>query len=543
MSRPRSRPPAARADRARVAGSGIMRRAAPGVRPTDPCRGNPWIRTCASRTSPSPIPRPSCRATAGASPCSTDGLRAARVGRRRRLRGPRVDVRAASRPAGAGRSRSSTARRALEIVTDRAAPRLRPRAVHARRAERPGPRQRQQLPQRLALRRARARPRRHDPHARRRRRPRPARARHRVARRASPRSTTPARSLFDDDGWVSPRDGGPDRPLRVRLRPRLRRRRCRPSTPSPGRQPVLPRWALGNWWSRYHRYSADSYLALLDRFDAEGLPFSVAVLDMDWHRVDSVPEQLRLGLDRLQLGARRCSPTRRASSPSCTAAACGSRSTSIRPTACARSRTPTRRWPRRSAATPTAGSRSRSTSPTRRSSTPTSTSCTTRSRTRASTSGGSTGSRARTRASPASTRCGCSTTSTSSTPAASGRRPLTFSRYAGPGQPPLPGRLLRRRASSPGRRCDFQPEFTATASNIGYGWWSHDIGGHIFGVRDDELATRWVQLGVFSPILRLHSSSNPFLVKEPWLYPARGARRDDARRCASATGSCPTCTR
>ena len=39
-------------------------------------------------------------------------------------------------------------------------------------------------------------------------------------------------------------------------------------------------------------------------------------------------------------------------------------------------------------------------------------------------------------------------------------------------------------------------------------------------MRDDELATRWVQLGVFSPILRLHSSSNPFLVKEPWLYPA-----------------------
>jgi alpha-glucosidase (family GH31 glycosyl hydrolase) len=66
---------------------------------------------------------------------------------------------------------------------------------------------------------------------------------------------------------------------------------------------------------------------------------------------------------------------------------------------------------------------------------------------------------------------------------------------------------------------DFQPEFTATASNIGYGWWSHDIGGHLWGVRDDELATRWVQYGVFSPILRLHSSSNPFLVKEPWLYP------------------------
>jgi Glycosyl hydrolases family 31 len=50
-------------------------------------------------------------------------------------------------------------------------------------------------------------------------------------------------------------------------------------------------------------------------------------------------------------------------------------------------------------------------------------------------------------------------------------------------------------------------------------------------VRDDELATRWVQLGVFSPILRLHSSSNPFLVKEPWLYPgeARAAMTEALR--------------
>jgi alpha-glucosidase (family GH31 glycosyl hydrolase) len=100
-----------------------------------------------------------------------------------------------------------------------------------------------------------------------------------------------------------------------------------------------------------------------------------------------------------------------------------------------------------------------------------------------------------------------------------GRRPLTFSRYAGPGSHRYPvgfsGDALVSWAS-----LEFQPEFTATAANVGYGWWSHDIGGHIFGVRDDELAARWVQLGVFSPILRLHSSSNPFLVKEPWLYPS-----------------------
>ena len=105
-----------------------------------------------------------------------------------------------------------------------------------------------------------------------------------------------------------------------------------------------------------------------------------------------------------------------------------------------------------------------------------------------------------------------------------GRRPLTFSRYAG-------SAATATRSASPATRIitwaslDFQPYFTATASNVGYGWWSHDVGGHIFGYSDDELATRWVQLGVFSPILRLHSSDNPFITKEPWLLPGERARR------------------
>ena len=38
------------------------------------------------------------------------------------------------------------------------------------------------------------------------------------------------------------------------------------------------------------------------------------------------------------------------------------------------------------------------------------------------------------------------------------------------------------------------------------------------GYRDDELSTRWVQFGVFSPILRLHSSCSDFTSKEPWNY-------------------------
>lgn len=64
----------------------------------------------------------------------------------------------------------------------------------------------------------------------------------------------------------------------------------------------------------------------------------------------------------------------------------------------------------------------------------------------------------------------------------------------------------------------FQPYSTATASNIGYTWWSHDIGGHMGGKKDDELYIRWVQFGVFSPVNRLHSTSNEFMGKEPWKY-------------------------
>ncbi|MFI7480819.1 TIM-barrel domain-containing protein [Kocuria sp. M1R5S2] len=98
-----------------------------------------------------------------------------------------------------------------------------------------------------------------------------------------------------------------------------------------------------------------------------------------------------------------------------------------------------------------------------------------------------------------------------------GSRPLTLSRYAGPGSHRYPvgfsGDTVISWAS-----LAFQPHFTATAANIGFGWWSHDIGGHIFGARDDELATRWLQYGVFSPILRLHSGNNDFIAKEPWRY-------------------------
>lgn len=101
-----------------------------------------------------------------------------------------------------------------------------------------------------------------------------------------------------------------------------------------------------------------------------------------------------------------------------------------------------------------------------------------------------------------------------------GKRGLMFSRFAGPGSQRYPigfsGDTIITWDS-----LDFQPYFTLTASNIGYGWWSHDIGGHMMGYRDDELNTRWIQLGVFSPIFRLHSTRELFLGREPWAYGKR----------------------
>ncbi|MDR0922620.1 MAG: alpha-xylosidase [Lactobacillales bacterium] len=94
---------------------------------------------------------------------------------------------------------------------------------------------------------------------------------------------------------------------------------------------------------------------------------------------------------------------------------------------------------------------------------------------------------------------------------------LILSRYAGAGSHRYPigfsGDTIVTWES-----LDFQPYFTATASNIGYSWWSHDIGGHMKGYSDEELSLRWLQFGVFSPINRLHSSASSFNSKEPWAF-------------------------
>lgn len=97
------------------------------------------------------------------------------------------------------------------------------------------------------------------------------------------------------------------------------------------------------------------------------------------------------------------------------------------------------------------------------------------------------------------------------------QRPLIFSRYAGLGSHRYPIGFSGDTAAT-WASLDFQPYFTSTASNVGYSWWSHDIGGHMGGEKDNELFVRWVQFGVFSPINRLHSQDGEFSGKEPWRY-------------------------
>ena len=70
----------------------------------------------------------------------------------------------------------------------------------------------------------------------------------------------------------------------------------------------------------------------------------------------------------------------------------------------------------------------------------------------------------------------------------------------------------------------FLPWFTATSSNVGYGYWGHDIGGHQQhgGNKhrtDPELFTRRIQYGVFTPIFKTHSTQNANLDRRIWAYP------------------------
>jgi len=104
-----------------------------------------------------------------------------------------------------------------------------------------------------------------------------------------------------------------------------------------------------------------------------------------------------------------------------------------------------------------------------------------------------------------------------------GKRPLIFHRWGGLGN-------HRYEIGFSGdciinwKSLNYQPEFTAKAANVGFGYWSHDIGGHMNPIskkdkQDPELFTRWVEWGAFSPIFRTHATKDPGIERRIWLYP------------------------
>ncbi len=97
------------------------------------------------------------------------------------------------------------------------------------------------------------------------------------------------------------------------------------------------------------------------------------------------------------------------------------------------------------------------------------------------------------------------------------KRPFNFTRWGGLGSHRYPIGFSGDTFAT-WESLAFQPYFTASSANVGYNWWSHDIGGHMGGFDSKELYTRWVQYGAFSPILRLHGNKNAYSYRQPWDY-------------------------
>ena len=61
-----------------------------------------------------------------------------------------------------------------------------------------------------------------------------------------------------------------------------------------GQAALVPRFALGNWWSRYHAYTDEEYLRLLNKFEDRNVPLSIATVDMDWHYSGNILQELHI---------------------------------------------------------------------------------------------------------------------------------------------------------------------------------------------------------------------------------------------------------
>ena len=60
------------------------------------------------------------------------------------------------------------------------------------------------------------------------------------------------------------------------------------------------------------------------------------------------------------------------------------------------------------------------------------------------------------------------------------------------------------------------PKINLTASNIGASFYSHDVGGSVEGIEESDLYIRSIQFGVFSPILRFNTQKGKYFKRAPW---------------------------
>eukprot|EP00947_MAST-08B_sp_MAST-8B-sp1_P003082 g3082.t1 len=128
-----------------------------------------------------------------------------------------------------------------------------------------------------------------------------------------------------------------------------------------------------------------------------------------------------------------------------------------------------------------------------------------------------------------------------------GRRPVILARYGGIGAQ-RDGLGFSGDTFQSFGTLQFEVAMTPKASNVLFGWWSHDIGGNhnggttgydkhnntpTFGpfpgdeapnnATGSEMLLRWIQFGVFSPILRTHCE--PTCDRYVWHYPHFNAMR------------------
>ncbi len=97
-------------------------------------------------------------------------------------------------------------------------------------------------------------------------------------------------------------------------------------------------------------------------------------------------------------------------------------------------------------------------------------------------------------------------------------RPLIFHRWGGLGSHRYPIGFSGDSFTTYGTLA-WQPYFTATASNVGFGYWGHDLGGHQqTDGNDPEIYLRWMQYGVFTPVFRTHATNWPGIERRIWKY-------------------------